>query len=203
MTTVDRRRFLTGTVLGGTAAIVGATAFGGTDEAAAFERSASTVAPGEVDPNFVEGRITSISNNTLGVVGSNNVLHRIRVTRGTSLWKMDAVTIDQVLVGDGLYARGARMPDGTLAADSVWVNIVNLDAHISALSSSRMTLNHNGKPIIAHLLRGRTAVSYRGGAATGDLSRLRVGQVVKVLGVWIPDTNEVTVSTVHSMAAAA
>lgn len=198
MTIVDRRRLLTGAVLGSAAAVVGATAFGATDEAAAFETP--TLAPGAVDPNFVEGRITSISGSTLAVLGSNNVLHRILVTRGTSLWKMDAVHLDQVLVGDGLYARGARMPDGTLAADAVWVNIVNLDAHITALSSTRMTLNHNGKPIIAHLVKGRTAVSYRGQAATGDLSGLKVGQVCKVIGVWIPDTNEVTVSTVHSMA---
>ncbi|GAA1655880.1 cell wall protein [Fodinicola feengrottensis] len=200
---VDRRRFLSGTVLGGAAAVVTATAFGAADPAAAFERDMPALAPGAVDPNFIDGRVMSVSKNALGVRGSDQVLHRIIVTGGTSLWKMEAVGMDQVLVGDGLYARGARLPDGTLAADAIWVNIVNLDAHITSISASRMELNHNGKKIVAHVVKGKSAATYRGQAATGDLSGLRVGHAVKVIGVWIPDTNEVNVSTVHSMAPAA
>jgi hypothetical protein len=201
--TVDRRRFLTGTVLGGTAAaVVGATTFGATDAVAAFERTSDVAVPGGVDPNFVEGRITSVDGKTLGVRGSDKVLHRILVTGGTSIWKMENVSLDQVKVGDGMYARGARLPDGALAADAIWVNIVNLDGHISSISSSRMELNHNGKRIVAHVVKGKTAATYRGQAATGDLSQLRVGHPVKVIGVWIPDTNEINISTVHSNAAA-
>jgi hypothetical protein len=201
MTTVDRRRFLAGTVLG--SAVVAATAFGATDPAAAFERTTPNLAPGAIDPNFIDGRVMSVSKNALGVRGSDQVLHRIIVTNSTSLWKMDTVGIDQVKIGDGLYARGARMPDGTLAADAIWVNIVNLDAHITSISASRMELNHNGKKIIAHVVKGKSAATYQGASATGDLSGLRVGHAVKIIGAWIPDTNEVTISTVHSMAPAA
>lgn len=203
MTTVDRRRFLTGTVLGSAAAVVGATAFGGTDAAAAFERTTPNLAPGAPDPNFIDGRVMSVSKTALGVRGSNQILHRIIVTNSTSLWKMETVGLDQVKVGDGLYARGARMPDGTLAADAIWVNIVNLDAHITSITTTRMELNHNGKKIIAHVIKGKSAATYQGASATGDLTGLRVGHTVKIIGAWIPDTNEITISTVHSMAPAA
>lgn len=199
MSTVDRRTFLTGAVLG-SAAIVGATAFGGTDAEAAFRRTAPEIAGGAIDPGFAEGRVTSIANNVLGVRGSDNILHRIQVTSGTSLWKMDPVSISQVAVGDGLYARGARLADGTLAADAVWVNLVNVDADIAAISSTRVDLAHNGHRIIAHIVKGKTAVTYRSGAATGDLSKLKVGHHVKVLGLWHPDTNEMSISTLHNLA---
>ncbi|WP_163568982.1 hypothetical protein [Fodinicola feengrottensis] len=134
MSSVDRRTFLTGAVLG-SAAIVGATTFGGTDPAAAFRRDTSEIAAGAIDPGFAEGRVTSNRNGVLGVRGSDQILHRILVTSATSLWKMDPIPVSQVAVGDGLYARGARLPDGTLAADAVWVNLVNVDADISPRSA--------------------------------------------------------------------
>ena len=55
--------------------------------------------------------------------------HRVQMTNVTSVWKVRATTADVIEVGDGLYARGVEMPDGTVAADAVWVNIVNLDTH--------------------------------------------------------------------------
>ncbi|GAA1655860.1 hypothetical protein GCM10009765_01390 [Fodinicola feengrottensis] len=196
---MDRRTFLTGAVLG-SAAIVGATTFGGTDPAAAFRRDTSEIAAGAIDPGFAEGRVTSNRNGVLGVRGSDQILHRILVTSATSLWKMDPIPVSQVAVGDGLYARGARLPDGTLAADAVWVNLVNVDADIAAISTARVDLSHNGHRIVAHVVKGKTAVTYRSEPASGDLSKLRVGHHVRVLGLWHPDTNEMSISTLHSMA---
>ncbi|MFG1953669.1 hypothetical protein [Micromonospora sp. NPDC048830] len=101
---------------------------------------------------------------------------------------------------DGLYARGVRLPDGTLAADSVWVNIVNLHAHIQSVGRNVPYLDHKGQRIVAHVVAGRSAAGYNGTPAVSDLSLLKVGRHVQVLGAWHPDTNEIDIATVYAAA---
>ncbi|ASW54388.1 cell wall protein [Plantactinospora sp. KBS50] len=197
--TLDRRRLLSAAVLGG-AGLVGATALGSLAPEAAFAADAVTVEPGAPDPNFAEGRISKISGGMLLVTGSDAVLHSIRVTDGTSIWKLQPTTFDRVAVGDGLYARGVRLPDGTLAADSLWVNIVNVHAHISSVARNVLHLDHKGQRIVAHVVPGQSAAVYNGTPAISDLSMLRVGRHVQVLGAWHPDTNEIDIATVYSAA---
>jgi hypothetical protein len=197
MTNIDRRTLLASAVLGG-AGIVGATALGSLAPEAAFAAAPVDVEAGAIDPNFAEGRITSISDSMLFVTGSDTVLHSIRVTDGTSLWKLTPTTFDRVAVGDGLYARGVRLADGTLAADSIWVNIVNIHAHITNLASNRLYLDHKGSPILAHVVPSVSAAVYNGTPAVSDVSRLQVGQHVQIIGAWHPDTNEVDIATVYA-----
>src|SRR2546429_9307566 len=123
---VDRRRFLTRAVLGTATSVVGATALGSLAPETALAGTAPDVEAGAVDPNFAEGRITGIKGSLLLVTGSDKTLHQIYLTGATSVWKLRPTTVDAAAVGDGLYARGVRLDDGTLAADAVWVNIVNL-----------------------------------------------------------------------------
>lgn len=196
----DRRRFLTSAVLGGTA-VTAATALGSLAPEDAFAGpSKIKLTPGAPDPNFAEGRITAVKGSLLKVSGSDRTLHRIHVTDGTSIWKLRPTTFDQIKVGDGLYARGLRMPDGSLAADAVWVNIVNLDAAITAIDDKRLHLQHNGKKVIGHVVHGTTAAVYDHAPAVADLTGLQVGKHVKVIGAWRPDTNEVDIATVYSTA---
>jgi hypothetical protein len=195
--TIDRRKLLATAVLGG-AGIVGATALGSLAPEAAFAADPFDLEPGEVDPNFAEGRITSISGSTLFATGSDSVLHSIRVTDSTSIWKLQPTTFDQIAVGDGLYARGLQLADGTLAADSIWVNIVNVHAHITNLGRNVMHLDHRGQPILAHVVPNVTAAVYNGTPAVSDVSLLKVGQHVQVIGAWHPDTNEIDVATVYA-----
>ncbi len=195
--TLNRRRLLATAALGG---VVGATGLGSLAPEAAFAAEAAAVAPGAPDPNFAEGRISKISGHMLLVTGSDTVLHSIRVTDGTSIWKLHPTTFDQVAVGDGLYARGVRLPDGTLAADSIWVNIVNLHAHIASVGRNMLHLDHQGRRIVAHVVPGRSAAVYNGTPAISDMSLLRVGRHVQVLGAWHPDTNEISIATVYAAA---
>jgi hypothetical protein len=195
--TIDRRKLLTTAVLGG-AGIVGATALGSLAPEAAFAADAADVEPGAIDPNFAEGRVTSVSGAMLFVTGSDSVLHSIRATDGTSIWKLQPTTFDRIAVGDGLYARGLRLADGTLAADSIWVNIVNVHAHITNLSRNIMHLDHRGQPIVAHVVPNVTAAVYNGTPAVSDVSLLKVGQHVQVIGAWHPDSNEIDVATVYA-----
>lgn len=197
--TLDRRRLLTSAVVG-SAALAGATALGSLAPEAAFAAGEQAIEPGAPDPNFAEGRITGISAGMLFVTGSDLALWRIRVTGGTSIWKLRPTTVDQVAVGDGLYARGLRLPDGTLAADVVWVNIVNVHAHIAAIGRNVLHLDHKGKRIVGHVVPGTSAARYNDTPAVADMSLLRVGKHVQVIGAWVPDTNEVEIATVYAAA---
>lgn len=207
---LDRRRFLTSTVLGG-ATVVGATALGSLAPEAAFAAvpgaarpdggpSVSALDPAQPDPEFAEGRITGIKAAVLMVTGSDLRLHRIQLTRGTSVWKLRPTTLDQAQVGDGLYARGVLMPDGTLAADAVWLNIVNLTLHIASIGKDVIHFDHNGSRIVGHVVAGTTAAVYNGTPAVSDLSLLKVGSHVQAIGAWRPDTNEVDLATIFSVA---
>jgi hypothetical protein len=185
-------------LLGGGATVVAATAMGSLGPEAAFANSAPDVEPGAPDPNFAEGRIRSIKDNTLLVLGSNMVIHNIRVVDGTSLWKLGPVAFDAAKPGDGLYARGVRMPDGTLAAESVWLNIVNIKGHIKNITDQTIHLDHNGKEVLCHVVVGKSVAIHSEAPATADLSMLKVAQHVQILGAWRPDTNEVDIATVFS-----
>ncbi|HEY3507041.1 MAG TPA: cell wall protein [Actinocatenispora sp.] len=198
MDAIDRRRLLTSAVLG-TAGIAGATALGSLAPEAAHAAPAQLgVDPLADDPNFAEGRVTGIKDAMLLVTGSDTVLHRIQVTSGTSIWKLHPTTFEAVDVGDGLYARGVRLGDGTLAADSLWVNIVSMSVQITAIGNGWLHLDHGGSRVVGHVVPGRTAAVYRDAPTTGDLSKLRVGRHVHIIGAWRPDTNEVDLATVYA-----
>lgn len=190
--TLDRRQILTAAVL------TGATAFGSLAPEDAFAAPAFDVEPGAVDPNFAEGRVSTIGGSKLFVTGSDGVFHRILVTEGTSIWKLDPVDITKIAVGDGLYARGVLMPDGTLAAESIWVNIVNLEVHVTAIGHNVVHMEHFGSKIVGHVVPGKSASVYNGTPAVSDMSLLKVGQHIKVIGAWHPDTNEISIATVYA-----
>lgn len=197
---LGRRRFLSSAVLGTTATVVAATTIGSVAPEA-FADPKLDVEAGAPDPNFVEGRITGIAGGLLIVTGSDRTLNQIHLTKATSVWKLRPTTSDAAKVGDGLYARGVRMPDGTLAADAVWLNIVNLQVHITSIGRDVLHLDHHGDRIVGHVVSGTTAAVYNNTPAVSDLSLLEVGRHAQVIGAWRPDTNEVDVATVYYAAA--
>ncbi|CAM3667935.1 cell wall protein [Kibdelosporangium persicum] len=201
MENLGRRKFLTSAVLGTATTVVGATALGSLAPETAFADDKWMLEPDAVDPDFAEGRITGIQGSMLMVTGSDRTFHRIQVTGGTSIWKLRNTTFDEAEVGDGLYARGARMPDGVLAADAIWLNIVNLQTHIVAINRDVLHLDHHGHRIVGHVVSGTTAAVYNGTPAISDLSLLQVGKHAQVIGAWRPDTNEVDIATVYAAAA--
>ncbi len=201
MDSLGRRKFLSSAVLGTAAVttVVGASSLGSfAPEAAGAQQHPA--AAGEVDPNFVEGRIISVQKGMLLVTSSDKSMHRIHLTGATSVWKLRPTTSDAAKVGDGLYARGVRMPDGTLAADAVWLNIVNLTVHITSIGRDMMHLDHHGDRIVGHVIAGTTAAVYNSTPAVSDLSLLQVGKHAQVIGAWRPDTNEVDLATVYAAA---
>jgi hypothetical protein len=197
---LGRRRFLSSAVLGTTATVLTATTIGSLAPEALADPIKLDVEAGAPDPNFVEGRITGIAGGLLMVTGSDRTLNQIHLTKATSVWKLRPTTADAAQVGDGLYARGVRMPDGTLAADAVWLNIVNLQVHITSIGRDVLHLDHRGDRIVGHVVTGTTAAVYNNTPAVGDLSLLEVGRHAQVIGAWRPDTNEVDIATVYAAA---
>jgi len=201
---IDRRRFLGTAVLGsavvGGATVVGATALGSVAAEAAFGSELLDIDPALSDPNFAEGRITGIDGSMLLVSGSDKTLHRIYLTSATSVWKLTPTGIDAAQVGDGLYARGVRLGDGTLAADAVWLNIVNLTVLITSIGKDVIHFDHHGDRVVGHVVAGTTAAVYNSTPPVSDLTLLKVGVHAQVIGAWRPDTNEVDIATVYAAA---
>lgn len=193
MTDLDRRRFLTAAALGG-ATIVGASALGALDADAAFATTRSTLDPAVAASVFAEGRIGAIKNGMLHVAGSWGETHQVQLTNATSVWKLRPTSWEQIEVGDGMYGRGVRMPDGTIAADAVWVNIVNLECTLRGIGRDRIEVAHGDHRVVGRLVPGLTVASYGGGALTSDLSRLRIGQPARMLGAWRPADDSVDVA---------
>ncbi|MFF0226118.1 cell wall protein [Streptomyces sp. NPDC004629] len=191
---LDRRRFLTTAAVGG-ATIVGASALGGLDAEAAFAAPMPSLDPA-VSAAFAEGRVVAVNRSVLDVAGSHGERHLVQLTNATSVWKLRTTTAEAIETGDGLYARGVTMPDGTIAADAVWVNIVNVHGTIRGIAKDRVHLAHNDHELVGRVVPDTTTASYQGGALTSDLSRMRIGQTAQVLGAWRPADNHIDIARV-------
>ncbi len=191
----DRRKFLTTAAIGG-ATIVGASALGGLDADAAFAAPMPSLDPAIAKSSFAEGRINAIKGSVLDVHGSYGEHHLIQLTNATSIWKLTTVTADAIEPGDGLYARGVKMPDGTIAADAVWVNIVNLYVTVRGIAKDRFHFSHGHAEMVGRIVEKTTAASYAGGALTNNLSKVRIGQSAQVLGAWRPSDNSVDIARI-------
>ncbi len=192
-TAFDRRRFLTSAAIAG-ATIAGASALGGLDADAAFAAPMRPTDRAFTSAHFAEGVITAIKGGLLHVHGSYGTNYRVQLTNATSVWKLRPTTAAAIAVGDGMYGRGVRMPDGTIAADAVWVNIVNLTCQVRSVASDRVRLQHNGHMITGHIVPATTVASTGKGPLTSDLSGLRAGRTVQVLGAWRPSDGSVDVA---------
>lgn len=192
---LNRRNFLTAAALGG-AAIVGASALGAFDADAAFAAPTKPLDPAVAESAFAEGLITGRDGNLLTVSGSDGVTHRVQLTNATSVWKLHPADVDAVELGDGMYGRGVSMPDGTIAADAVWVNIVNLVGDVTSIGSDRLDLLHAGHTVVGRIARGSTVARVGDRAPSTDLSVLRLGQQVQLLGAWRPADDSVDVARI-------
>ncbi|WP_306192741.1 cell wall protein [Streptomyces sp. MK5] len=192
---VNRRRLLTSAALGG-ATIVGASALGGLDADSAFAAPMPSLDPAVSQSSFVDGRVSRIKGSVLDVVEADGTHRLIQLTNATSVWKLETVTAEAIEVGDGLYARGVEMPDGSVAADAVWVNIVNLYVTVRGIERSRLHLSHDSHALVGNIVEKRTTASFRGGALTSDLSQLRIGHRAQVLGAWRPADDSVDIARI-------
>lgn len=195
MTELDRRQFLSRAALGG-AAVVSVGSLGGA-ALASPEGGAGNVRVDGDDPNFFEGLVASIRDATLLVTSSSYLIRRVQVGNGTRVWKGGDATFGEIRPGDYVYASGVPGPNADFLADAIWVNIVNLHVEIESIHSDRLQLNHVGGPIVGHL-KPDTVVAYNDGPETRDLSRLRPGLHVQMIGAWRPGKDEMDVTRIYA-----
>jgi hypothetical protein len=196
MNELDRRQFLTRAALG-SATAVSAASLGPLAPLAQAGDGTSVAQVAGLDPNFFEGRIVSIDGSALVVTSDSYLIRRIQVTNGTTIWKFRDTTFDQIAVDDRLYARGVAGENGDFVAEAIWVNIVNLHVEIASIRSGKLLFNHPSGRLVGHL-KPDTVASYNVGPETRDLSRLRPGLHIQVIGAWHPDTNEVDVARIYA-----
>jgi hypothetical protein len=195
MDRMDRRRFLATTALGG-AGVVSAAGLAGVLSTATAEAADIDLA-GQPDPNFLEGKVVSVDAASLVVLTPDLVLRKMLVTNGTQVWKVRDTTLESVQANDHFYARGLPLQDGSFAAESIWVNIVNLHAEVVGVDGSTLSFSHHGEAWTGHL-QPDTVARYSMRPPSRDLSGVAAGQHVQVVGAWRPGTNEVDVSTVFA-----
>jgi hypothetical protein len=195
MSEMDRRHFLARAALG-SAAVLSATSLGGVAVAAREGEGDPSPVDGS-DPTFFEGLVVSAKENTLVATSGEHLVRRLRVGNATQVWKAGWTTFDQIRAGDYVYARGVPAEDGDFIADALWANIVNLHVEIADIASGRLMLNHVGGPIVGHLLPS-TVVAYNVGPETRDLSRIRQGLHLQIVGAWRPGTDEVQITRVYA-----
>lgn len=191
----DRRRFLSQAVLGSATALsVGALA---TVPRWAGRHTGHRLPPKTADPGFAEGKIVGIHGPRLTVAGSDLLIQRIQVSDATDIWKLrHGVSLDQVEVGDALYARGQAGPDGLFVADAVWVNIVNLHVIVTGTEPGRLHLDHAGGRLLGNVVPGTTTTVDRLARLTPGVSGLRIGSHVQVVAAWRPGSNEIDIATI-------
>ncbi|HZU12156.1 MAG TPA: cell wall protein [Chloroflexota bacterium] len=203
MSQVNRREFLTRTVLSG-AGVVSAASLG---QLVAPAVDAASPVPGEAEqggrnPNFAEGKIIGINGSVLTAQSSQLLVQRIQITNSTRIWKVRDTTLDNVQVNDRFYARGVPGSDGTFIAETIWVNIVNIHTVLASVASDRLILNQahlhqTGDQLIGHIVP-ETVVIRNLAPPTHDLSQLKVGSHLQIIGAWHPDTNEIDVVKIFS-----
>lgn len=193
--TLGRRRFLSGAVLG-SATVVSADALGGLP-ARPSGHAGNRLPPGTPDPNFAEGKVIGIHDSRVTVASREMLIHRVDVDDATDIWKLrHGMSLDDVEVGDVLYARGVAGPGGLFVADAVWVNIVNLHALVTRAEPDQVHLDHAGGHLVGRIVPDTTVVFDRLARPDARVSRLRVGSHAQVVGAWRPDTNEIDIATI-------
>ncbi len=137
---MKRRSFLRNVTLGG-AAVANFLYPGLTNIVKAQNESPSTPSVEERpdrDPNFFGGTVVEQTPEGIVLAGGDE-LKAVRISEETAVWK-EFYGNHPIRVGDYADVRGTALPDGTLQAESIWVNIGRLDGIIESKTPSGLTI---------------------------------------------------------------
>ncbi len=192
MINMNRRQLLKTSVLGG-AGTLSAAALG---FAQPFQPTQGQGEPGGLSPNFAHGLVQAVEKGIIIAVDEDRAPLRVAVNDGSRVWKGVDTTFDDVQPGDFFYVRGTRADDGTLVAETIWLNIVNLTIEIQNVSDDRMDfVDHNGTGV--GRLMPYTVAVHDLAPPSRDLSTLAVaGRYVQIVGTVQPDTGEIHISRI-------
>lgn len=189
MDAVSRRGFLQQALVAGagtrlTAPLLGAGA------AAALRDSVSTPQPpAELDPNFIAGRVVErVADDEYLVEDPDKKIRPMRVSPPTRVWKRAYVNRYGVVEGDCLYARGQLQPDGVLAVDRLWVDIITFPATVMQATADVHVMSEWTGDEFKFPVAPFTEVEQAGGGyAKGDASTLQRDDGLQAVGFGIPE----------------
>lgn len=140
----------------------------------------------------VHGRILSLSGATMAVEAVEGLTALSLL--GARIWKGGAASIAHLQAGDVVWARGVPLPDGTLLATDMWVNIVNVKGRVdTVVSSTTFVMQWGAFGIVADSTR-KTRVTadaqtlFNDGLPTSSVT-LVAGQPIQVVGTAVDESN--------------
>jgi hypothetical protein len=135
---------------------------------------------------FASGRIIGVGEGILLLTNRKFPSLPILISNGTRIWKGRDVTIDKVKVGDYAYVVTAPLPDGKLAAVSVWLNLTFPAAEIISRNGDTLRVRAWGDPRKEGEIRLTPEIQiWRDGPANSDV--LVPGVRLRILGTVLPD----------------
>ena len=127
---------------------------------------------------------------------------------GLAPWRIDAHDVgptarghvahplaEQAIDGDVCHQVMGELPLAPHTGDRIFARLVNRCR--VRIRFDRLLLNHVNGPLVGHLVAD-TVAAYNVGPETRDLSRLRPGLHVQMIGAWHPDTNEIDIARIYA-----
>lgn len=139
---------------------------------------------------FGDGTVSEVNGNTIVTRRSGGIVERIVVGPSTNIWKGGNATISAVGSGDFIYARGVPMPDGSMAAIAIWVNIAQVYGKVTSVGAGRFKLIGEtgalGRPLVERTVLVADKTLYFPAKGTGRQNAFNLvqpGSAVHALGV--------------------
>lgn len=148
--------------------------------------SASGKSKGET--TFLGGTVSRVEKDRL-IIESRQLVSTLYITDDTRLWKGKVVSLNQIELGDKIFARAIPRAGGEFTATKVWVNIGNVYGVLVEKKDSILVLRIGGpdsKSVLTVHIDADTLLNEVRGV---DLSALSLGQPMQALGVYQRDNS--------------
>ena len=130
----------------------------------------------------VAGTVTAVDSASITISQRDGTSATVRTTGSTAYHIDDAgAARSDVTVGTTIVARGDRASDGSLTADSVWIELPRVVGTVTKTSADSLTLTRpDGTTVTIHVATGTTIRV--AGVAAAKLSDIKAGMVVVAEG---------------------
>lgn len=140
----------------------------------------------EEETIFLEGTVSRVKGDRL-IVKDESVIYTLFMTNKTRIWKGKVASLDQVDIGDYIYARGIPKAEEEFIATKVWVNIANFYGTVVDREGNTLSLRIDDPRFETFLTVHITADTLVNEARGVDLSVLSPGRYVQALGLYQRD----------------
>ncbi len=143
----------------------------------------------ERDPNFAGGRVVEKTGDGIILAGGDEI-RAVRMPADAAVWKeFEGVPHSEILIGDYMDVRGTALPDGTLLAKNVWINIGRTDGKVDLLLPTGLQMTTiKGVQRTLELSSALEVVKIQeGGEVASSLASLVPGTAFGAVGLLLPN----------------